>query len=101
MGTRARQEMPRHTGRSICRAEADTGMGRPETREQMGSTRDMSMMLAPMILPTDRPDSFLTMEVMVVTSSGREVPTAMRVTAMRRSGTPRRAAISLPLLTMS
>ncbi len=57
------------------------------------------MILAPKILPTEREDCFFTMAVMVVMSSGREVPTATMVTPMTRSEMPMNRASSLPLLT--
>ena len=53
-------------------------------------------MLAPMIFPMDKLDSFLRIAVSVVTSSGREVPTATSVTAIIRSSTPNAVAIALP-----
>ena len=59
------------------------------------------MTLAPMTLPTDMADCFLTMEAMAVTSSGSEVPMATMVTPMMASETPQEAAMSLPLLTSS
>lgn len=43
----------------------------------------------------------LIIAVMVVTSSGREVPTAMRVTAITLSSTPSIIAILLPYVTIS
>ena len=78
-------------------------MGRalPETRAQRGMIMVRSMMLAPRMLPTERAACFLTIAVMVVTSSGREVPTAMMVTPMTRSETPANRANSLPLSTRS
>ena len=61
--------------------------------------RVTSMMLAPTTLPTDMDACFLTMDVMAVTSSGRDVPRATIVTAMIASDTPSILAISVPLLT--
>ena len=45
--------------------------------------------LAPMIFPRPTFSQPLTNDIMVVTSSGREVPSAMAVTAITLSGTPR------------
>lgn len=58
-------------------------------------------MLLPMILPTTRSVSLRRAATMVVTSSGREVPRAMMVSAMMRSDTPMTWAISVALLTTS
>ena len=54
-------------------------------------------MFAPMMLPTDRDDCFLRMAVMVVTSSGSEVPMAIMVAPMMASGTPSICASAVPL----
>ena len=40
------------------------------------------MIFAPMMLPTEREDSFLRMAVSVVTNSGRKVPKAITVNPM-------------------
>ena len=44
----------------------------------------------------DRLDCFFTMAVMVVTSSGREVPMATSVAPMMDSGTPKSRASAVP-----
>ena len=57
------------------------------------------MMLAPMTLPTERSDCFLMIAVIVVISSGREVPIATIVIAIIFSGTPSSVAKAVPLST--
>ena len=52
------------------------------------STTQMLKMLLPMMLPTSRSDSPFLAAVMVVTSSGSEVPMAMTVSEMMRSEMP-------------
>ena len=60
----------------------------------------MSIMFAPMILPTERELCFLAIAVTVVTSSGKEVPMATMVSETMRSGTPRMSdAMIVPLST--
>ena len=54
------------------------------------------MTFAPMMFPTDMDASFFAMAVRVVTSSGRDVPTATIVTPMMLDGTPIKRASSLP-----
>ncbi len=56
-----------------------------------------SMIFAPMILPTDSEDCFFRIAVMVVTSSGSEVPIAIMVAAITESGTPIMTASAEPL----
>ena len=58
--------------------------------------RVRSKMFAPMMLPTERDACFLTMAVMVVTSSGSEVPMATMVMPMMFSGMPVFWAIRVP-----
>ena len=69
----------RQNGKSSTIACADTGSGVPnfatDIIAQRGSISVMSMMFAPMTLPTDKSDFFLAIAVIVVTSSGRDVPT--------------------------
>ena len=50
-----------------------------------------------MILPTDSEDCFLRIAVMVVTSSGSDVPIAIIVAAITESGTPIMTASAEPL----
>lgn len=52
------------------------------------STIQMLKMLLPTILPTRRSDSFLRAALIVVTSSGREVPKAITVNDIMRSEIP-------------
>ena len=79
----------RQTGMSSVMLCCEMGSFSADTRSHSGRIRHRSMMFAPMMLPAERLDCFLMMEVTVVTSSGREVPTATSVTAMMLSGTPR------------
>ena len=55
--------------------------------------------LAPTTLPNDRSLWPLMSEVMAVTSSGRDVPSATKVSAITLSGTPKAWAIRVPLST--
>ena len=71
----------------------------PDTIEQSGIISVKSKTLAPIILPADNADCFLTIAVIVVTSSGSEVPTATIVTPIILSETLSHLAISLPLST--
>ena len=61
----------------------------PKMRAGRPSTMQMLKMLLPMMLPTRSSVSFFLAAVMVVTSSGSEVPKAMMVSAMMRSDTPK------------
>ena len=56
---------------------------------------------APTMFPSDREEWPFTSDVMAVTSSGSDVPSAMKVRAMTDSGTPRPAAMIFPLSTRS
>ena len=51
-----------------------------------GSIKHKSITLAPIMFPTDKSCFFFTIEVMVVTNSGKEVPMATIVTAIILSG---------------
>ena len=67
----------------------------PETIEQIGNIIAKSIKFAPKILPTDSEDCFLITAVIVLTSSGSDVPTATIVAEMTASETPLAAAISV------
>ena len=84
------------TGKSNTRLMFSTGRGSPLITAQRGRIRVVSMMFAPTMLPTEREFSFLRMAVRVVTSSGREVPSAMTVKPMMVSLIPIPAAMVLP-----
>ena len=71
------------------------GRALPETNEQRGIIRVRSMIFAPKILPRPKLVCFLTTEVTVVTSSGRDVPMATMVAEIRASEIPKCRAISL------
>ena len=58
-----------------------------ETKEQIGRISVKSMMFAPRMLPTESEPAFLRSAVIVVTSSGREVPIAIATTLMILCGT--------------
>ena len=79
--------------------DSATGRGLPEMRLHIGMINVRSMILAPMIFPTPSDDCFLITAVMVVTSSGRDVPIAMIVTEITLSLMPKDVAIMLPLST--
>ena len=68
----------------------------PETNEATGITIVMFKMFAPMMFPIESDGSFLMIAEIVVTSSGRLVPIATRVTAIILSGTPKYSAILPP-----
>ena len=51
-----------------------TGNGLPEIKAHNARIKVISITLAPIIFPTDKSAFFLTIEVIVVTSSGRDVP---------------------------
>ena len=68
---------------------------------QSGRIRDKSMMFAPMMLPTDKSAFFLTIDVIAVTNSGSDVPTARIVTPIMPSGTFNARASSAPLSLIS
>ena len=72
-----------------------------ETKEQIGRISVKSIMFAPRILPTESEPAFLRIAVMVVTSSGSDVPIAIATTLMILCGTCRLSAISVPYLTRS
>ena len=62
-------------------------------------TRTRLNKFAPRIFPREREACPLIRDDIAVTSSGREVPSAMNVRAITDSGTPRPAAIIFPLST--
>ena len=93
------------TGRSSTRLElmpnsvALCGMVKGASVIDMPLTSTRLKTFAPTMLPSDRSLWPLTSEVMAVTSSGSEVPSATNVRAMTLSGTPRACAIRVPLST--
>ena len=89
--------MMRQAGMSSSIPCRSMGCGRPCSRAHSGMMSVRSRMFAPMILPTESEACFLRMEMMVVTSSGSEVPMAIIVAAITASGTPMRRASSEPL----
>ena len=99
MGITATTPTMRHAGKSIMATDSDTGSGLPDIRLHIGMMNVRSMILAPMILPTPSEDCFLMTAVIVVTSSGSEVPIAMIVTEMTLSLIPIEDAMILPLST--
>ena len=77
----------------------DCSTGIPAIAAGIPITRSMFRILAPMILPSPTfPYPFM-IETTEVTSSGRDVPSAMKVTAITLSGTPSASAIRIPLST--
>lgn len=64
-------------------------------------TKHILKILLPIILPTKRSDLFCLAAVMVVTSSGRDVPIATIVSEMMRSERPMALAIVEAELTTS
>lgn len=78
----------KQAGRSKAAEFADTGSSLPDINELKGRISDRSRILAPRIFPTERSDCLLAIAVSVVTSSGKDVPTAMTVTPIMRSDTP-------------
>ena len=91
----------RQMGISTRAVVASTGNEPPLIMAQTGRISAMSMMFAPIMLPTPSEGSFLTNEETVVTSSGRLVPMAMAVKPIIFSETPNMAAMALPLSTNS
>ena len=99
IGITATKPTTRQAGKSIIATDSDTGRGFPEIRLHTGMINVRSMIFAPMMFPTPRDDCFFITAVMVVTSSGSEVPIAMMVTEITLSLIPSEAAIILPLST--
>ena len=95
----AMQPTKRQAGKSKAADEDAMGSGLPAHTMLTGRINVRSMIFAPRILPMEREDCFLIIAVMVVTSSGKEVPMATSVTPMIRSEIPMYLASSLPLLT--
>ena len=56
----------------------------------------ISIILAPIMLPIESSDCFFAIAVIVVTSSGSDVPTAIIVTPIIASETPRPLAMIVP-----
>ena len=88
-------------GKSIIADDDEIGSDLPEIIDARGIIRVKSKILAPRILPTDSDDCFLTIAVTVVTSSGREVPTATIVIPIILSLTCINLASALALSTSS
>lgn len=89
------QTQSRQIGISINTPCAEIGSGFPEIIEQIGRMMAISIIFAPIIFPTDKEDCFLAIAVMVVVSSGNEVPTATIVTEIIVSEMLRRCANSV------
>jgi len=77
------------------------GLMPPEITIGSANTMQMLNMLLPTILPTSRSDSPFLAAVMVVTSSGREVPRATTVSETIRSEIPMTVAMLDAELTTS
>ena len=58
--------------------------------------RVISITFAPIMFPTDKEASLFAMAVTVVTSSGMDVPTAIKVAPITASDMPRKRARLLP-----
>jgi len=78
-----------------------SGVMVPKSATGSPSTIQMLKILLPMMLPRRSSVSFLLAALMVVTSSGKEVPIAMIVSEIRRSDTPIALAIVEAELTTS
>ena len=74
----------------------ETGRSFPDSRVQRGMIRVISITFAPIIFPTDNDASLFAIAVMVVTSSGMDVPTAIRVAPIMASHIPKKRARLLP-----
>ena len=85
-----------HTGKSNTRLTASTGSASAFITAHKGSIRVASMMFAPMMLPTESEFSFFLIAVKVVTSSGKEVPSAITVNPIMVSLMPIPDAMVLP-----
>ena len=70
----------------------DKAIESPETRTRLNR-------FAPIIFPRERRPCPLISDVIAVTNSGKEVPSATNVSAITDSGTPRPCAIIVPLST--
>ena len=92
----AMQIIIRQTGISRYTDCFPTGSDPPDKNAQIGRIIVKSMMFAPIILPIDKSDCFFMIAVTVVTSSGKEVPTAIIVTPIIASETPIRCAMIVP-----
>ena len=80
IGRSASTEIRIHKGISINAICDEMGSFSPLSNVQIGKIKAESIIFAPIIFPTDKEDSFFTIAVTVVTSSGREVPIATIVT---------------------
>ena len=96
VGTTATAQAAIHTGKSNTRLIFSTGSAVPLITAQRGRISVVSMMFAPMMLPTESDDSFLRIAVRVVTSSGSDVPRAITVKPIIVSLMPIPVAIVLP-----
>ena len=85
-----------HTGKSKIRFIFSTGRGCPFITAHKGRISVVSIMFAPIILPTEREFSFLRIAVSVVTNSGSDVPRAIIVKPIIVSLIPTLVAIVLP-----
>ena len=95
IGMTAIIKSPIQTGISRKRFCGQAVSPSPETSEQIGSIIAKSIKFAPIIFPTDSEDCFFITALIVVTSSGSEVPTATIVAEITASETPLAAAISV------
>ena len=105
MGTVRRVITPNITGMSITRdalipptsTPTGTEKGAIEIAIPLTSTR--LKRFAPIRLPRDSAPRPFISDVIAVTSSGREVPSATKVSAITVSGTPKVVAMKVPLFT--
>ena len=98
-GISASIQTAKQTGKSIKPACLAIGSDWPEIIEHSGIINVKSKILAPMILPKDNDDCFLLIAVIVVTSSGSDVPIAISVRDIILSDIPTASASKLPLST--
>ena len=103
VGTTAMITAPRQATISMLTELVATARGIPyflsDTSEHTGSISVRSIMLAPSMLPADRDASFFFNAVIVVTSSGREVPMATAITLITLWEMPKSSASIVPEFT--
>ena len=87
MGTNEIRNSAKSTGKSTHTVSAEKGIFPPYARKHGGRINVRSMMFEPRIFPTDRDACFFVIAEIVVTSSGREVPTATAEILIIRVGT--------------
>ena len=100
---RARKQTSAAEPNSMARSMISklSGAIEPEIATGKASTIQILKMLLPTILPTKRSDSLRLAAVMVVTSSGNDVPRATTVNEIMRSETPMAVAMAVAELTTS